>query len=86
VLLFILLAFRGLKIAKNAPDEFGKLVAVGVTAWVIIQAFVNIAAITAIIPLTGVPLPFISYGGTSLVFLMAGAGLLANISKQSNLN
>lgn len=86
VLLFILLAFRGLKIAKNAPDEFGKLVAVGVTAWVIIQAFINIAAITAIIPLTGVPLPFISYGGTSLVFLMAGAGLLANISKQSNLN
>ncbi len=80
---FVILAIKGLKITKNAPDNFGKLVAGGITSWVIIQAFINIAAISGIIPLTGVPLPFISYGGTSLVFLMAGMGILINISKQT---
>jgi cell division protein FtsW len=86
IALFIMLALRGFKIAKAAPDNFGKLVAVGVTSWVIFQAFINIAAITGMIPLTGIPLPFISYGGTSLVFLMAGVGILLNISKQAKLN
>lgn len=80
--LFILLAVRGFKISKNAPDSFGQLVAGGITCWIIIQAFVNMAAISGIIPLTGIPLPFISFGGTSLIFLMAGAGILLNISKQ----
>lgn len=83
LLLFVILAVKGLKIAKNAPDNFGKLVAGGITFWVVIQAFINIAAISGLIPLTGVPLPFISYGGTSLVFLMAGIGILLNISKQT---
>ncbi|MBU2028567.1 FtsW/RodA/SpoVE family cell cycle protein, partial [Patescibacteria group bacterium] len=55
--------------------------ATGITAWIIVQAFVNIAAISGLMPLTGVPLPFISYGGTSLVFLLAGTGILLNISK-----
>lgn len=82
VSLFVMLAMRGFKIAKNAPDEFGKLVAVGITSWIIFQAFINIAAITAIIPLTGVPLPFISYGGTSIIFLLIASGILVNISKQ----
>jgi cell division protein FtsW len=82
VLLFLVLAIRGFKIARLAPDDFGKLLAVGITSWIIFQAFINIAAITAIIPLTGIPLPFISYGGTSLIFLMAGVGILLNISKQ----
>jgi len=68
-------AMRGLKIAKCAPDTFGKLVAVGVTSWVVFQALMNIAAISGIVPLTGVTLPFISYGGTSLVFLMIGVGI-----------
>lgn len=86
VLLFVFLAVRGFKIAKNAPDNFGKLAAGGITFWVVTQAFINIAAISGIIPLTGVPLPFISYGGTSLVFLMAGMGILLNISKQSKIN
>lgn len=85
VLLFIAFAFRGLKIAKNAPDDFGKIVAVGIVSWVIFQAFVNISAILAIIPLTGIPLPFISYGGTSFVFLMVAMGILLNISKQSKI-
>jgi len=85
VILFIFFALRGLKIAKNAPDDFGKIMAVGIVGWVIFQAFVNISAILAIIPLTGIPLPFISYGGTSFVFLMVGMGILLNISKQSKI-
>lgn len=85
ITLFVAFALRGLKIAKNAPDDFGKLVAIGVTSWIIVQAFINISAISGIMPLTGVPLPFISYGGTSLVFLMAGVGILLNISKKTKL-
>jgi cell division protein FtsW len=85
VLLFVILAVRGFKIARNAPDDFGKLLAVGITSWIIFQAFINISAITAIIPLTGITLPFISYGGTSLIFLMAGVGILLNISKQAKI-
>ena len=82
VILFVVFAMRGLKIAKNAPDTFGKLVAVGITSWIIFQALINISAISGIIPLTGVTLPFVSYGGTSLVFLMIGVGILLNISKK----
>ena len=82
VVLFVIFAMRGLKIVKNAPDTFGKLVAVGITSWVIFQALMNIAAISGIVPLTGVTLPFISYGGTSLVFLLIGVGILLNISKK----
>jgi len=81
VLLFIFLAIRGLKIAKRAPDDFSKFVAVGIVSWIVFQSFVNIAAISGLIPLTGIPLPFISYGGTSIIFLMAAAGILLNISK-----
>ncbi len=82
IILFLILAFRGLGIAQKAPDEFGKLLAVGITSWIVLQAFVNVAAISGLVPLTGVPLPFLSYGGTSIIFLLAGAGVLANISKQ----
>jgi cell division protein FtsW len=85
VILFVLLALRILKIAKGAPDNFGRIVAIGIASWIIFQAFVNIAAITAMMPLTGIPLPFISYGGTSFVFLMAAMGILLNISKQSTI-
>jgi cell division protein FtsW len=81
LLLFAIVAFRGLKIIKLAPDRFSRLVATGIVSWIVIQAFVNIAAISGLVPLTGVPLPFISYGGTSLVFLLAGTGILLNISK-----
>ncbi len=83
--LFIGVAARGYRIARRAPDEFGKLVAVGITTWIVLQAFVNIAAITGLIPLTGIPLPFLSYGGTSLTFLLAGVGILLNISKQTSM-
>ena len=81
--LFVFIAMRGLRIAKNAPDEFGRYVAVGVTAWIVLQAFVNIGANVALIPLTGIPLPFVSYGGTSLLFLLASVGILLSISRRS---
>jgi len=83
IILFLLLAWRGFRIAKNAPDKFGHLLAVGITVWIIFQALMNIAAITSLIPLTGIPLPFISYGSSSLVMTMIGVGVLVNISKFS---
>lgn len=84
VILFCLVALRGYKIAKNAPDTFSKLTAVGITTWLFWQAFVNIGAMLSIVPLTGIPLPFISYGGTSLIILLAATGVLLNISKYAN--
>lgn len=86
IMLFLFVATRGLYIAKKAPDMFGRLIATGIVAWIFFQAFINIAAISGLIPLTGIPLPFISYGGTSIIFLLTGSGILLNISKQSNLN
>lgn len=83
--LFLFLAWRGVRIALRAPDEFGRLLAVGIVSWIVFQAFINIAAITGLIPLTGIPLPFISYGGTSLAVLLAAVGILLNISKHSTL-
>lgn len=82
LILFGLFAWRGYRIAKNAPDKFGRLLAVGITSWIVFQALVNIAAITSLIPLTGVTLPFISYGSSSLFMALAGAGVLINISKR----
>ena len=85
IILFVVLALRGLKIAKNAPDGFGKLVATGITMWIIFQAFINISANVGLVPFTGIPLPLISYGGTSMIFIMAAVGILLNISKQTRL-
>lgn len=85
VSLFLFIAWRGLRAALGAPDEFGKLVAAGIVSWIVFQAFINIAAITGLIPLTGIPLPFVSYGGTSLAVLLAAVGILLNISKHSTL-
>lgn len=81
IILFVVLAIRGLQISRKTPDCFGKLVVVGVVSWIVFQAFINISAVSGLIPLTGVPLPFISYGGTSIVFLMAASGVVLNISK-----
>lgn len=85
ILLFLVFLWRGLIVARRAPDKFGELLAVGIVAWVVCQAFINIAAITGLIPLTGIPLPFISFGGTSLAVLMAAVGVLLNISRHSTL-
>ena len=81
--LFGLLIWRSLRIAVRAPDIFGKLIAGGIAIWIMGQTIMNIAAITALMPLTGIPLPFISYGGTSIMFTLASVGILLNISKQS---
>jgi cell division protein FtsW len=78
---FLAFLWRSLEIAKRAPDSFAKLVVVGVAAWVSIQALVNIGSMVALLPITGVPLPFISYGGTSLAVTMAAVGVVLNISK-----
>jgi cell division protein FtsW len=79
--LFMFFIARCFRIARQAPDDFGRLLAAGISSWILFQFFINIGAITHIIPLTGVPLPFISYGGSALVALMAGVGILLNISK-----
>lgn len=79
---FVVLAWRGLCIAKNAPNKFGYLAAGGISGWLFCQAFINIAAISGLLPLTGMPLPFISYGGSALATALASAGILVNISKR----
>jgi len=81
IIAFILIAFRGFKIAKNAPDSFSRLLATSITIWLFAQMAINIAAMFSLIPLTGIPLPFISYGGTSLIILLSAVGVLTNISK-----
>jgi cell division protein FtsW len=81
--LFVLLGIIGVRIALHAPDRFGLLLAMGVTSWFCVQAFVNIGAVIGILPITGVPLPFVSAGGSSLVFGMAGAGLLLSVARQA---
>lgn len=81
VSLFALFAWRGLRIARLAPDRFGRMVAGGITVWILAQAVINIGAMLSLIPLTGIPLPFISYGGTSLLATMTAVGILQNISR-----
>jgi len=83
IALFIYLFYRGMKIASRANDPFGKMLASGIIIWIASQVIINLASMVALVPLTGVPLPFISYGGTSLLVLLAGIGILLNISKQS---
>jgi cell division protein FtsW len=81
LVLFLALAYRGVRIAMNADDRFGLYLAVGLTASIVVQALVNIGVVASAWPVTGVPLPFISYGGTSLVISMFGVGVLAGISR-----
>ena len=83
VSLFLLFAWRGFKIAMNAPDNFSSLLAAGTTIMIVFQAAINIGVVSGALPVTGITLPFISYGGTSLLFSMIGVGLLLNISRYS---
>jgi len=83
IILFLVLMYRGLKVAKAAPDMLGKLIAAGIIAWITLQAFINIAAMVTLIPLTGIPLPFISYGSSALATSLIAIGVLINISKQT---
>jgi cell division protein FtsW len=79
--LFLLFLWRGYKIGKESPDMFSQLTAFGITSWIIIQAFVSIGSMIGILPLTGIPLPFISYGGTALFVELIAVGIMLNISK-----
>jgi cell division protein FtsW len=77
------LAYRGFHIASQASDSFGAMLAAGTTCWMVFQAFMNVAVITGLIPFTGIPLPFISLGGSSLVACLAGIGFLLSVSRGS---
>lgn len=79
---FAFLVWRAFRIAAWAADPFGKLLAAGIASWIAVQSVLNIGAMAAIIPLTGIPLPLISYGGSSLVILLAATGIILNISRQ----
>lgn len=81
ILLFFLFAWRGFKIAIAAPDIYGSMLAAGLTTMIIMQALMNIAVVTASMPVTGIPLPFISFGGSALIFTLLGVGILLNISR-----
>jgi cell division protein FtsW len=78
---FAFIIYKGYSIAQRAPDVFGRLLAAGITTWIAIQAFINIGSILGLTPLTGIPLPFVSYGGSALATLLFAAGVLLNISK-----
>ena len=79
--LFLLLLVRGFKIARDAPDSFSQLATMGMVSTIVLQGFINIGSISGLLPLTGLPLPFISYGGTSLIVVLACAGFIANVSR-----
>lgn len=83
ITLFIVFIWRGIKVAMSAKDTYGTLLAIGITSVIAVQSLINIAVVTGSMPVTGVPLPFISYGGTSLVINMAAMGVLLNISRQT---
>ncbi len=83
LVVFFVFFLAGLKIAQTCDQPFGRNLALALTSWISIQAFINISAMVALIPLTGIPLPFISYGGSSLVITLISSGILVNISRQS---
>ncbi|MFA6424372.1 MAG: putative lipid II flippase FtsW [Candidatus Magasanikbacteria bacterium] len=83
VILILLIGLRGLKIVKDTNSEFGRLIVVGVVVWLVWQSFLNIGAMVGILPLTGVPLPFVSHGGSALMAELAAVALVLNISKQN---
>ncbi|MFO7681635.1 MAG: putative peptidoglycan glycosyltransferase FtsW [Chloroflexota bacterium] len=81
--MMVFLIWRGIKIALNARDSYGYLLALGVVFWLSYQALINMAVITAVIPFTGIPLPFMSYGGSSLLITLVGIGILLNVSRDA---
>jgi cell division protein FtsW len=85
ITLFIALILRGIRISLRAPDQFGMLLGIGITSLIGIEALFNLGVVTAMLPVTGVPLPFISYGGSSLMLGMASLGILLNISRYTDI-
>ena len=84
IILFLVYIFRGLKIAAAAPDIFSKVLAAGIVVWIGVQVFLNIGSMVAFVPLTGIPLPFFSHGGTALTMTLLATGILLNISKHES--
>ncbi|MEA2476067.1 MAG: cell division protein FtsW [Actinomycetota bacterium] len=82
---FAFIAYLGIKVARSAPDRFGMLTAAGITIWLVVQALVNMGAVTGAMPITGVPLPLVSFGGTSLVISLVGMGILVSIARQARI-
>lgn len=83
VFLYFYIFYRGYLIARSSPDDFGKILAIGIVSWISIQAIINIGGIINLFPITGVPLPLVSYGGSAVVASLAAFGVLVNISKQT---
>jgi cell division protein FtsW len=83
--LLFALAWFGFRAANGAPDRFGSLMAIGITVWVTSQAVINVGAVIGMLPVTGIPLPFVSFGGSSLVVTLASMGILLNIASQERL-
>jgi cell division protein FtsW len=83
LLLFVGILLAGISIAKNAPDRFSRLLSFGITVTLALEAIINMGVTTALLPNKGLPLPFVSYGGTNLLFAMAGIGILMNIHRHS---
>ncbi|HEY5434327.1 MAG TPA: putative peptidoglycan glycosyltransferase FtsW [Candidatus Limnocylindrales bacterium] len=83
VVLFLAVGYLGIRTALGAPDTFGALLAAGITAWICIQAFINMAVVVGLIPVTGIPLPFVSAGGSSLVVSFAAVGILLSVSRET---
>ncbi|MDD5032457.1 MAG: putative lipid II flippase FtsW [Patescibacteria group bacterium] len=85
VILYVYIFYRGYLIAKYAPDMFGRILAIGIVSWIVIQAIFNIGGMVNFLPMTGVPLPFISYGGSAIMSSLAAIGILINISKHTKI-
>ena len=84
IILFAILIWRGITISMKAPDMFGSLLAAGITSMIAIQVLINIAVVTSSMPVTGMALPFFSYGGTALIIILASVGILLSISRAGN--
>jgi len=83
IVLFLAFGYLGIRTSLGAPDTFGALLAAGVTAWICIQAFINIGVVVGLIPVTGIPLPFVSAGGSSLIISFAAVGILLSVSRET---
>src|SRR5262249_13429567 len=79
--LFVTLIYSGFRIASRVNDTFGRLLATGIVGWLALQTLINLGAVTGILPVTGVPLPFVSFGGSSLIVTLAAVGVLANVGR-----
>ena len=83
--LFMLLFWRGVKIAMATKDGFGRYLVIGIVTWITLQAFINIGSMLGVMPMTGVPLPLVSYGGTSLAITMGAIGVVLNVSRYAKI-